>query len=486
VRTQSSIFLLIISVLGLLHTSAFFLYWLINGIFYADVNNFLFTKLGKRFDYIRLIQTISLLMLLWSIVLLALLLQKGYKPGWIAWLYLVAITLYFFFFYGSFWFLFSQAPVQWVRILRIVGYFRLILDFILLVGLIFVLRAIGMRFSGWDSGKIIAGVTCLLIYIFLWCLPLISPPGSVYKDPLPARPRLIAHRGASILVPENTLSAARQAEALGADGLEVDIRISLDGVPFLMHDSSLQRTTDVASIFPGRAGDRPENFTLAELKQLNAGEWFYRDDPYKTIAKGLVQPFEIQEIRQERIPTLAEILDFLKVNDQVFLFDLISPPPDHPFSAQFFNICFSQLHQAGLDSRIWFLAKGEEKKLIASSAPGMVLAYGADYANPPAAQALVEQGYQVLNVEYGLPLERIPEDQQAGLKVNLYVVDEPWLFSQAWLAGVDSITTNNVHSMIALNQPAFGLTRTAYRLLWGLVGILGLGILFMSFWFLKY
>jgi glycerophosphoryl diester phosphodiesterase len=475
VRTHLSFFFIIISVLGLLHAAAFFLYWLINGLFYADVNNFLFAKLGKRLDYIRLIQTISLFMLIWSIVLLALLLQKGYKPGWGAWLYLAAISFFFLLFYGSFWFLFSQAPVQWVRIWRLVGYIRLLLDLILLAGLVFILRAVGERFSVWDSRKILVGIICLLITIFLWSWPLISPPGSVYKNSLPSKPSLIAHRGASLLAPENTLAAAKRTAALGIAGLEGDIRISLDGILFLMHDSSLQRTTDVGSIFPERANDRPENFTLAELKQLNAGQWFVSTDPYKTIAKGLVSPSEAQEISQEGIPTLAEVLDFLKENNLVFIFDLLSPPSDHPYSAKFYKMSLSQIHQAGLDSRIWFLAKGKEKALIASSASEMVLAYGADYRNPPAAQALVDEGYQVLNVEYGYPLNRIPKDQQAGMKVNLYVVDEPWLFSQAWLAGTDSLTSNNVHALAALDHPVYSLTYMKYLWIWGLVGLVGLG-----------
>ena len=469
-----------IPILGLLHTAAFALFWLINGLYYADVNNFLFTKLGKRLDYIRLTQAITYWMLLWSIVLLLLLLQRQYQPGLIAWLYLVALGFYLLLFYGSFWFLFSQSPVQWVRLWRLFGYFRFIIDVILLVGLVFILRAVGARFSNWYAGEIITGMVCLLIYIFLWSLPLILPPGSVYHNPLPSQPRLIAHRGASMLAPENTLAAANLAEDLGADGLEVDIRISLDGVPFLMHDNSLLRTTDVASVFPWREGDRPENFTLAELKQLNAGEWFCRSDPYKTIAKGLVSPVEIKKISQERIPTLAEILGFLEENNQVFVFDLINPPPGHPFSAQFFQLCFSQIHQAGLDARIWFLAKGDEKEIVGITSPAMLLAYGAAYANPPAPHTLIEQGYQVINVEYGLSFAQIPHYQRAGIKVNFYVVDEPWMFSQAWLAGVDSLTTNNVHSMVALSHPAFGLTKKMHLLIWGLTGLAGFGTILFS------
>lgn len=477
---QLSIFLLFISILGLLHTAAFALFWLINGLYYAEVNNFLFSKLGKRLNYIRLTQAITYSMLLWSIVLLLLLLRRGYLPGWGAWLYLVALAFYLLLFYGSFWFLFSQSPVQWVRLWRLVVYFRFVLDSMLLLVLVLILRAVGARFSDWDAGKIIAGVACLFIYLIVWSLPLISPPGSVYKKPLPPKPHLIAHRGAAMLASENTLAAAERAEALGAYGLEVDIRISLDGVPFLMHDNSLLRTTDVASVFPGRELDRPENFTLAELKQLNAGEWFCRSDPYKTIAKGLVSPVEIKKISQERIPTLAEILEFLKENNQVFVFDLINPPPGHPFSAQFFQLCFSQIHQAGLDSRIWFLAKGDEKEIVGITSPEMLLAYGAAYANPPAPHTLIEQGYQVINVEYGLSLARIPQYQRAGIKVNFYVVDEPWMFSQAWLAGVDSLTTNNVHSMVALSHPAFGLTKKMHLLIWGLTGLAGFGTALFS------
>jgi hypothetical protein len=236
----------------------------------------------------------------------------------------------------------------------------------------------------------------------------------------------------------------------------------------------------VASVFPERANDRPENFTLAELKQLNASAWFFMTDPYKTIAKGLLNPAEIQAMGWERIPTLAAVLKFLKENPLIFIFDLLRPPPEHPFYGQFFDICLSQIHQAGFDSRIWFLAKGAEKEAVTSLAPGMILAYGADYRNPPEANELAGEGYRVINVEYGIPLEQVPNYHAGGLNVNLYVVDEPWMFSQSWLEGVDSLTTNNVHSLAALGQPVFGLTRVLYLWIWGLAGLVGFGIAFSA------
>ena len=49
---------------------------------------------------------------------------------------------------------------------------------------------------------------------------------------------------------------------------------SFDGVPFLMHDSSLHRTTNIESVFPGMADKDPSYFNISQLKMLNAGEWF--------------------------------------------------------------------------------------------------------------------------------------------------------------------------------------------------------------------
>ncbi len=87
--------------------------------------------------------------------------------------------------------------------------------------------------------------------------------------------RLIAHRGAGAEEPENTLRAIRRAAACRADTVELDVRLSSDHVPVLMHDATLERTTNGT----GRVGDTP----LEQLRALDAG-------------KG------------ERIPTLAEAL----------------------------------------------------------------------------------------------------------------------------------------------------------------------------------
>lgn len=81
-------------------------------------------------------------------------------------------------------------------------------------------------------------------------------------------PRWIAHRGAGKLAPENTLAAFRLGASLGYRAYECDVKLSADGVPFLLHDTELERTTDGQ----GRAGDRP----WSELSRLDAGRWHGR------------------------------------------------------------------------------------------------------------------------------------------------------------------------------------------------------------------
>ena len=81
-------------------------------------------------------------------------------------------------------------------------------------------------------------------------------------------PLWIAHRGAGKLAPENTLAAFRLGAAHGYRAFECDVKLSSDGVPFLLHDATLERTTDAT----GAAGER----TWAELSRLDAGSWHSR------------------------------------------------------------------------------------------------------------------------------------------------------------------------------------------------------------------
>ena len=96
---------------------------------------------------------------------------------------------------------------------------------------------------------------------------------------------LVAHRGASAYAPEHTLAAYRLAIEQGADFVEQDLAVTKDGVLICLHDASLERTTNVEELFPGRVSTQTiegktrkawlaNDFTLAEIKTLDAGSWF--------------------------------------------------------------------------------------------------------------------------------------------------------------------------------------------------------------------
>ena len=106
---------------------------------------------------------------------------------------------------------------------------------------------------------------------------------------LSARP-VIGHRGASGLAPENTLPAFELAIRQGADALELDVRLTRDGAAVVIHDATLERTTDRSGLVLAH--------TLAELRMADAGARF-------TLDRGRSFPFRGTGVR---IPTLAEVL----------------------------------------------------------------------------------------------------------------------------------------------------------------------------------
>jgi glycerophosphoryl diester phosphodiesterase len=100
-------------------------------------------------------------------------------------------------------------------------------------------------------------------------------------EPLPAwpYPRWVAHRGAGKLAPENTLAALRLGASHGYRMFECDVKLSADGVPFLLHDAELARTTNAAEKLgsgTGGVSDTAGDHPWSALSQLDAGSWHSR------------------------------------------------------------------------------------------------------------------------------------------------------------------------------------------------------------------
>jgi len=121
----------------------------------------------------------------------------------------------------------------------------------------------------------------------------------------------VAHRGASAYAPEHTLAAYRLAIEQGADFVEQDLAVTKDGVLICLHDPTLERTTNVEQLFPERStmvswegkttrSWLANDFTLAEIKRLDAGSWF---DP---------------KFAQEKIPTFDEAVALIRGRAGIF------------------------------------------------------------------------------------------------------------------------------------------------------------------------
>jgi len=110
---------------------------------------------------------------------------------------------------------------------------------------------------------------------------------------LARRPLAIAHRGASADAPENTIAAFELALAQGADAIELDVHLSSDNQPVVIHDFALERTTD--------GGGRVSERTVRELKRLDAGGWRGR------------------RFRGQRIQTLQEVFERFRDRTQFWV-----------------------------------------------------------------------------------------------------------------------------------------------------------------------
>jgi len=98
--------------------------------------------------------------------------------------------------------------------------------------------------------------------------------------------KIIGHRGGATGYPENTLIAFRKAVELGADGVEFDVQLTKDGEVVVIHDEFIDRTMNGSGLV--------KNHTLKELKMMNVGEFFSSD------------------FKEEKIPTLKEVLEIVK------------------------------------------------------------------------------------------------------------------------------------------------------------------------------
>ncbi|XP_037677478.1 glycerophosphoinositol inositolphosphodiesterase GDPD2 isoform X2 [Choloepus didactylus] len=295
----------------------------------------------------------------------------------------------------------------------------------------------------------------LAIYLAPLC---ISSPCILEPRDLPPKPGLVGHRGAPMLAPENTLMSLRKMAECGAAVFETDVMVSSDGVPFLMHDEHLSRTTDVASVFPARITAHSSDFSWAELKRLNAGAWFLERQPFWG-AKRLSGP-DRKEAENQTIPALEELLKEAAVLNLSIMFDLRRPPRNHTYHDTFVNQTLDTVLSARVPLAMVLWLPDEDRANVQRQAPRMRQIYGQQEDNRT-------ERPQFLNLPYqDLPLLDIQALHQDNVSVNLFVVNKPWLFSLLWCAGVDSVTTNDCQLLQQMHHPIWLIAPQTYLMMW--------------------
>nr|XP_022342238.1 glycerophosphodiester phosphodiesterase domain-containing protein 5-like isoform X2 [Crassostrea virginica] len=314
----------------------------------------------------------------------------------------------------------------------------------------------------------------LAVMTGLYIAPLfIKSPCVINIKQLPPKPKLMAHRGASAIAPENTLASFHRANEFNVQGFETDIRISLDGVPFILHDSTFLRTTNIEKVFPSLKSEDASNFNMSQIKQLNAGLWFMEEDPMSTIDDISLERQLVYS--NQSIPTLTELLEYMKSSNKSLMFDIREPPEDHPYRDSIINQTIEAIQQSQVRPEyIWWLTEALE------TAPANFTSVAAKQYYP--SDVMQNNSVSRLNVMFNvLSSDNILEYNSNNISVNIYLVNENWLFSLYWCMGVPSVTTDNCHTLSALQTPIFHLSPRNYLILWITVDIMSALLVITAF-----
>jgi glycerophosphoryl diester phosphodiesterase len=252
----------------------------------------------------------------------------------------------------------------------------------------------------------------------------------ILLDPL-ARP-VIAHRGNRAHAPENTLEAFRQAVAAGADAIEFDLRLTRDGHVVVLHDATLDRTTDSAG--------RLELRTLAQLQEVDAGARFSPNGGWKRPYFG----------RNVRIPTFDELLDAM--------------PSDLPLLIELKTVDVSEpvrriISKRGIEKRV--IVAGFNRRAIhplrgAGFALGATSGEAAELVMPALrGKTITADHYTAVCIPprwRGLPVPLLAIARAlkgTGKVLHVWTINDPADAQRLWRGGVQGIVTDDPALLLA-------------------------------------
>nr|XP_020455957.1 glycerophosphodiester phosphodiesterase domain-containing protein 5 isoform X2 [Monopterus albus] len=322
----------------------------------------------------------------------------------------------------------------------------------------------------------------LSVLLGLYVVPLyITSPCIMDPTTLKPRPDVIGHQGAPMLAPENTMWSFQRALQMNVTGLETDVAISVDGVPFLMHDHTLWRTTDVEKVFPDRQLVETSFFNWTDLQQLNAGQWFLQNDPFWTVHT--LSPHEKDLIANQKVCSLEQLLKLASFHNTTVVFRVRRPPPEHPCYHSWINDTLQAVQQSGTPQSLVMWTPDEHRAQVKRLAPGLIQT-SLEKQSP---ESLHQYGINRLMLRYNqASMQEIRNFSESHINLILFTVNEPWLYSVLWCSGVSSVSSEAPHVLRKVPYPIWLMTPDEYCLMWVSADLISFAVVIGIFIFQKY
>jgi glycerophosphoryl diester phosphodiesterase len=256
---------------------------------------------------------------------------------------------------------------------------------------------------------------------------------------------IAAHRGYRAIYPENTCSAF-YASIGHCHFIELDIQMSKDFVPVVIHDPTLERTSNAKALHEqmGIKSLKVSDWTLPQLKSLDVGSWFLAADPFATIADGKISPEKLRKTLPQEIMTLEEVLlhpalQKLPINVEI---------KDHRGKKQHkqvTEIVVDVVKKTGCVDRVLLSSFNHDYLVIAKTfAPKISLGVLQDYAHAP---DLIEYLRALGAAAYHpsaaiIDARLIRELRAAGIGVNVYTVNSRERQKELFNMGATAVFTD--------------------------------------------
>jgi glycerophosphoryl diester phosphodiesterase len=257
-------------------------------------------------------------------------------------------------------------------------------------------------------------------------------------------PLVIAHRGASGLTPENTLAAFKVAVALGADGVELDVQLTADERPVVIHDRRVNRTTNGAGAVRG--------LTLDQLSTLDAGSWFARRLRMRPRIRAMLDKpalvgNDVSNLSGQRVPGLEVVLAML---NQASLSRVYIELKTDDRRRALLDAVISLVRSFGMERSVTLLSFDHEIIALAKiQAPEIrtAVTFPTNKRRLVSAKSIVREIERVCADEAALHISlatrrTVEAVHNRGLSVSVWTANRKLVMRRLIACGVDSIMTN--------------------------------------------